>query len=83
MSLLPIELPEIGRPVKAVIKFSGNWNFVDHHILTHVDEDDVTWRDEDNAEAHLQPKDGSIFAFFAKIVSAFGCPVQLIVMCFL
>jgi hypothetical protein len=50
MSLLPIELPEMGKKVKAVIKFSYSWHFVDHHILTHVDEDDVTWRHEDGNE---------------------------------
>ena len=50
MSLLPIELPEIGKPVKAVIKFSNAWSFVDDRTLTRVNEDDVTWRDEDGDE---------------------------------
>lgn len=48
--LLPVPLPEVGRPVKAVIKYSHTWKFVNHHILTHVDEDDVVWRDEDGYE---------------------------------
>jgi len=50
MSLLPVTLPEVGRPVKAIIKHFNNWN-TQIVSLVAVDEDDCNWRFvEDDAE---------------------------------
>ncbi len=48
MSILGAELPEMGRPINAVIKFTDGWDFIERHILIRVNEDGVMWRDEDN-----------------------------------
>lgn len=54
MSLLPIETPEFGRRVKAVIRRSipgtGTWDAITAFLIA-VDEPDCTWRfADDNAE---------------------------------
>jgi len=49
MALLPVEMPEVGRKVKAVIK-TPKWELIKAELI-HVDEDDQDWRFvEDNAE---------------------------------
>jgi len=50
-SLLPIEKPEAGKPVKAVIKHFSKWDFMTDIELVAVDESDCDWRFvDDNAE---------------------------------
>jgi len=49
--LLPVALPEFGRPVKVVIKPWSSWTFKTDVILKSVDEDDCSWRFvDDNSE---------------------------------
>lgn len=44
MSLLPVEMPEIGKPVSAVIKACHSWAFTFEVTLIAVDESDCSWR---------------------------------------
>jgi len=47
---LPIKTPDYGEPVKAVIKHFEGWNVRVANMIA-VDEDDCTWRfEEDNCE---------------------------------
>jgi hypothetical protein len=50
MSLLPVELPEFNRPVRAIIKHFMKWA-TEEVVLKAVNEDDCSWRfEEDNCE---------------------------------
>lgn len=43
MALLPVELPEVGKPVRAIIKHFDSWKIAEVDLVA-VDEDDCNWR---------------------------------------
>ena len=43
MALLPVELPEVNKPVIAIIKHFNSWSTVKTEMIA-VDEDDCNWR---------------------------------------
>ena len=64
MSLLPIQLPEFNRPVRAIVKCTSfrdksEW-WVQEDNLVAVDDSDCNWRFADDSNAEL--------AYFADVV---------------
>lgn len=64
LTSLPVELPQVGVPVRAIVKYFDSWN-LNVVYLYRVDEDDCCWRFYE---------DGSEIAFSWNVVYWEVCP---------